>query len=311
MNTKLIKQKIKSVGNIKKITRTMEMVSVAKMKKSLENAVAYRPFIANAHRVLDNVVGDNFVSHIFLSPSPLTPLQDLERGTTQKSKHDEKVIVILMAANKGLCGGYNSQVYKQATIALKHFKKENIKFITVGKYAERIAKRFNNDIMYSFEKNHISNRDVNVIVKELVKEFKDKDNRVDKVLMISPHIVSGVSYVVETLQLLPYTHGVVPFSLGEGRGVRSGTVLGRGETTSYTYEPGAEYIIETIVPLLISNIIAQAALETEAGEHAARMMAMKTATDNAGELQDDLKLTFNNARQAKITQEIAELSATA
>lgn len=283
MNTKLIKQKMKSVGNIKKITRTMEMVSVAKMKKSLERAMNYRPFIMNAHQVLADVSKDRYMSHPYLR---------------SRQTETANLLIILMAANKGLCGGYNSQIYKHLKHELDSRQAHNITFVTIGKYAEKIAKRFSNNILYSYEKNHINDRDASIIVKEIIKRYQDKANPLSQAIIISPQIVSGVTYKVNTVPLLPYSlyHNI-------------STDVNNDAGAAYTYEPNSEVVVEALIPLLLQNIISHAALETEAGEHAARMMAMKTATDNAGDLLHDLKLTFNNARQAKITQEIAELSA--
>lgn len=303
MNTKVIKQKMKSVGNIKKITRTMEMVSVAKMKRATIAAHAYRPFIKSAKYILNTLYRDKSTKHILINT----------KNTSGKT------IVILMAANKGLCGGYNAQVYKALNRSFKdiygsNIDKSNISFITIGKYAERMAKKFNTDIIYSFAKNNINNREACTIVKEIIKRYQDKDNVVDKVLLIHPYIHIGMSYAVSVEQLLPYDnveaapsagHSFIPSpTLPEGKGATSNA----SASNNFKYEPDESTIIETVIPIMIEAMITAAALETEAGEHAARMMAMKTATDNAGDLLHDLKLTFNNARQAKITQEIAELS---
>ncbi len=330
MNTKVIKQKMKSVGNIKKITRTMEMVSVAKMKRATIAAHAYRPFIKSAKYILNTLYRDKSTKHILINTKRKS--EGLEGENSIKENKDSfrknRTIVILMAANKGLCGGYNAQVYKALSRSLKDIygktlaiDKSNISFITIGKYAERMAKKFNTDIIYSFAKNNISNRESSTIVKEIIKRYQDKDNVVDKVLLIHPYIHIGMSYSVSVEQLLPYINtsltpalskvegatsnasAFLPLSIGEGLGVRL--------ASNFKYEPDESTIIETVIPIMIEAIITAAALETEAGEHAARMMAMKTATDNAGDLLHDLKLTFNNARQAKITQEIAELSSAA
>ena len=319
MNTKVIKQKMKSVGNIKKITRTMEMVSVAKMKRATIAAHAYRPFIKSAKYILNTLYRDKSTKHILINTKRRVEGLEGEKNRT---------IVILMAANKGLCGGYNAQVNKALNRSLKdiygsNINKSNISFITIGKYAERMAKKFNTDIIYSFAKNNINNREACTIVKEIIKRYQDKDNVVDKVLLIHPYIHIGMSYAVSVEQLLPYDnvgvassagHSFIPSPYSETGDLPRLTPEGKGATSNasasnnFKYEPDESTIIETVIPIMIEAMITAAALETEAGEHAARMMAMKTATDNAGDLLHDLKLTFNNARQAKITQEIAELS---
>lgn len=303
MNTKLIKQKIKSVGNIKKITRTMEMVSVAKMKRTTDAANAYRSFIANALGILHNVHTDSYLRHPFIKKD--IPSSLLHQGKVPQAEgvHDTKNILIIIGANKGLCGGYNTQLYKAVS---KYFsdKNDNVSVIAIGKYAEKIAKKFTNDIFLSYIKNNISIRDATIVTKEIIKRYMDKENPINTVTIINPHITTGVSYTIKTLQVLPFNINVD--NLDKNSKDKSTEI----KTTSlaYTYEPSPESVIESIIPLIIESIVLSSARETEAGEHTARMMAMKTATDNAGDLLDDLKLTYNNARQAKITQEIAEIS---
>ena len=300
MNTKVIKQKMKSVGNIKKITRTMEMVSVAKMKRATIAAHAYRPFIRSTRHILTTLYNDKHTQHKLLKNKNIIEFSK-DINVKKESENVGQTIVILMAANKGLCGGYNAQVYKALNKNIKAIDKSKISFITIGKYAERIAKRYGSNIIYSFAKNNIDNREASIIAKEVIKRYTDNNNIVEKVLLIHPYIKSGMSYSVSVEQILPYVFSPSPLR-GEGWG--EGSV----SSSNFKYEPNESTIVETIIPIMTEALIHAAALETEAGEHAARMVAMKTATDNAGDLLHDLKLTFNNARQAKITQEIAELS---
>ena len=290
MNTRLIKQKIKSVGNIKKITRTMEMVSVTKMKRSTDAAHAYRSFIASALTILNNIHKDSYLRHPFIKKNISTD------GKEEQTK--SKNILIIIGANKGLCGGYNAQLYKAVS---KYFlkNKQNVSVVAIGKYGEKIAKKFTNDIFLSYAKNSIYDKDASVIAKEIINRYLDKTNTNATVTIIHPHITTGVSYTTRTIQMLPFV--LDSYLNNDMLGMTLNGV-------AFTYEPTPESVIESVIPLIIEALIISAARETEAGEHAARMMAMKTATDNAGDLLDDLKLTYNNARQAKITQEIAEIS---
>ena len=299
MNTKVIKQKMKSVGNIKKITRTMEMVSVAKMKRATAAAHAYRPFIKSAKYILATIYNNKHTQHKLVKN--INQRKNLESSNIEDLKNINGIIIILIAANKGLCGGYNVQVNKALTKSIRGIDKSKLSFVTIGKYAERMAKKTGANIIYSFAKNNISSMEATVITKEIIKRYKDNDNILNKVLLIHPYIQTGMSHKVSVEQVLPY----------DNVGVASFPSERAGDGKSFKYEPDESTIIETVIPIMIEAIITAAALETEAGEHAARMMAMKTATDNAGDLLHDLKLTFNNARQAKITQEIAELSSVA
>ncbi len=300
---------MKSVSNIKKITRTMEMVSVAKMKRSSDAAHAYRSFISSALEILNSIHRDSYLRHPFIKKGIFS--------FGEENKIKNKNILIIIGANKGLCGGYNTQLYKAVSKYFFEKKIENknsdiseskdndVSVISIGKYGEKIAKKFTNDIFLSYAKNSISNIDASVITKEIISRYMDKANPSDTVTVIHPHITSGVSYTTKTLQILPFGIDATPTPNPFHKG--SGNI----QNTSFTYEPTSELVIESVIPLVIEAVIVSAARETEAGEHAARMMAMKTATDNAGDMLDDLKLTYNNARQAKITQEIAELSSVA
>ncbi len=278
---------MKSVGNIKKITRTMEMVSVAKMKRATATAHAYRPFVASAKHILITLYNDRNIKHKLID--------NKQKGDT---------LVILMAANKGLCGGYNAQVYKALSRNVKSLSKDKLSLITIGKYAEKMAKRSGGNIIYSFPKNNINNREAYIVAKEVINRYLDKDNSIEKVLMIHPYIESSMSYNVSVQRILP-------FSVKNTIDIDTANLNNSKVNNNFKYEPSKTAIVDTVIPILIEALIQSAATETEAGEHAARMIAMKTATDNAGDLLHDLKLTFNNARQAKITQEIAELSSAA
>lgn len=282
MNTKVIKQKMKSVGSIKKITRTMEMVSVAKMKKASDKAFAMKDFNSIAFEILRATASDKSIKHSLL-----------------EERSEGETITILFAGNKGLCGGYNSQLFRSLN---KTFEKGD-KIIAVGKYAEKIAKRLNGDLLLSFPKNSLTESEVRTIVSKIVEDFLAKDSNIKNVKLVNAELINAASYKVNTSIILPfriYSEGAdsVKLNLNNKDNGRE----------MYTYEPGEVEVISQIVPLLIAGVLASASRNAEAAEHAARMIAMKTATDNAGELLNELKLSYNTARQSKITQEIAEIS---
>lgn len=274
MQTKVIKQKIKSVGSIKKITKTMEMVSAAKMKKAIDSALTLRPFHEEAQDVLEDLSLDPLASHDLLD----------HNGVPTE-------VVILVASNKGLCGSYNVNVYRKLLEAYNEEDRKNLKIVAFGKYAEKVAKKLHLETLASFNHPVVTGDDARVVANMLVDWYKEK--KIGTVRILYTHFTSATTFTPTLLQLLPFSSEGKPDSHGEPR---------------YDYEPDQETVLETIIPMMIHNIIYGAILESYASEHSARMFAMKNATDNASELQDELKLYYNRARQASVTQEIAEIT---
>jgi F-type H+-transporting ATPase subunit gamma len=275
MQTKVIKEKIKSVGNIKKITKTMEMVSAAKMKKAIDSALTLRPFHEEAQNILHDLSLDSLSRHHLLKHNGV--------------KGD---VVIIIASNKGLCGSYNVNIYRKLLEEYDEHARKNLRVIAFGKYAEKVAKKLRLETLASFNHPIITGDDAHATATLIVDWYREK--KIGTVKMIYTHFTSGSSFTPTTLQLLPFS------SEGEPRSHH-------GEPR-YAYEPNKNTVMTTIIPMMIHNIIYGAVLESYASEHSARMFAMKSATDNAKELQDDLKLYYNRARQDAVTQEIAEIT---
>ncbi len=273
MQTKAIKQKIKSVGGIKKITKTMEMVSAAKMKKAIDSAVLLRPFHSEAQNILKNISFDPLISH------PLIKHNDVEEE-----------LLIIVASNKGLCGGYNTNVYRKLIEEYTDNRRKNLKVIAVGKFAEKIAKRLGLEVKASFITPTFSQGEARVLTKMIIEWYLNKE--VGAVKILYTHFTSATIFTPTYVPLLPFESEVDIHNTKE---------------TLYTYEPGQGEVLTSIIPMMIHNIIYGVILEAYASEHSARMFAMKNATDSAGELQDNLKLYFNRARQAAVTQEISEI----
>lgn len=274
MQTKVIKQKIKSVGGIKKITKTMEMVSAAKMKKAIDSAIVLRPFYTEAQNILHTISFDPLVSHPFI-----------------KHNGSNTELVIIVASNKGLCGGYNTNVYRKLIEKYPEERRNTIKVIAVGKFAEKIAKRLNLEVLASFTSPLFSNKDARALTKIVITEYLNKN--VGSVRILYTHFTSGSIFTPTYTPLLPF----IPDTHHKAH----------HHNTLYTYEPGQGEVLTAVIPILTENIIFGAVLESYASEHSARMFAMKNATDSAKELQDNLKLYFNRARQAAVTQEISEI----
>lgn len=274
MQTKVIKEKIKSVGSIKKITKTMEMVSAAKMKKAIDNAHTLRPFHEEAQHVLEDISLDPQTRHELLK----------HNGVPGE-------VVIIISSNKGLCGSYNVNVYRKLLEAYEEGERKNLKIIAFGKYSEKIAKKLHTETLASFNHPVLTSDDAYAATQMIVDWYKEK--KIGTVRILYTHFTSGTSFTPTLLQLLPFSSEGKPDTHGEPR---------------YAYEPDQETVLSSIIPMMIHNIIYGCVLESYASEHSARMFAMKNATDNAKELQDELKLFYNRARQGAVTQEIAEIT---
>lgn len=275
MQTKVIKQKIKSVGSIKKITKTMEMVSAAKMKKSIDGALTLRPFHTEAQHVLEDLSLDPFASHELLNHNGV-----------------KAEVVIIIASNKGLCGSYNVNIYRKLLEAYSEDERKDLQIVAFGKFSEKVAKKLHLETLASFNNPIITGDDARVVATMLVDWYTNK--KIGTVRILYTHFTSASTFTPTLVQLLPFSSEGKPDSRGEPR---------------YDYEPDQESVLSTIIPMMIHNIIYGALLESYASEHSARMFAMKSATDNASELQDELKLYYNRARQERVTQEIAEITA--
>jgi F-type H+-transporting ATPase subunit gamma len=275
MQTKVIKEKIKSVGSIKKITKTMEMVSAAKMKKAIDNAHVLRPFHEEAQHVLEDISLDFKCCHELL----------ISNGV-------EGEVVIIVASNKGLCGSYNINVYRKLIEGYSEEERKNLKVIAFGKYSEKIAKKLQVETLASFNHPVLSSDDAHATATMVINWYKEK--KIGTVRMLYTHFTSATTFTPTLLQL-------IPFSSGSNKKVIHGE-------PRYSYEPDQETVLSNIIPMMLHNIIYGSVLESYASEHSARMFAMKSATDNASEFQDELKLYYNRARQERVTQEIAEIT---
>jgi F-type H+-transporting ATPase subunit gamma len=286
---KAIKQKIKSVGNIKKITKTMEMVSVSKMKKATENVYRGRAYSRYALELLSNLASAQDITH------PLLENKEEKRNLIGKE------LILVISSNKGLAGSYNTNISK----ALSSYKNSiggKIDVVAVGKFSEKAARRNSLNIVASFvdfsEKTNsfefIAVRDV------LVKLFLEENY--DRVSILFTELKSSISYRPYLMQLVP----VVPeiyrnLLLEQEKEIKTDTLK------LYKFEPDKEKILNEIIPQIIGAGIYHSFLESVSSEHSARMFAMKNAGDNAKSILEDLTLYYNQARQAAITQEISEI----
>jgi F-type H+-transporting ATPase subunit gamma len=286
-DTKAIRQKMKSIGNIKKITKTMEMVSVAKMKKSTQAANKGKAYVKFISDLMIHVTTAHTTTHPLMLP---------------KKNLSSKEILIVISSNKGLAGAYNTNISRALTEYRKRSKNE-IDCITIGKQSEKSARRNKLNIIASFVNySEKSTSDEFLVIRDMIiKKFLEEEY--DKVSVLFTELVSSMSYKPYLEQLLP----IVPESYKNFLLDQDQFLQPPKDLREYKFEPDMRSVLEQLVPQTIAIAIYHAFVESVASEHSARMFAMKSANDNAGEILDDLTLYYNQARQAAITQEISEI----
>ncbi len=309
VNTKAIKTRIKSVGNTKKITKAMEMVAAAKMRKATEAALNTRTYATMAWDLLVN---------LSKGQKEVLPLLEIRQV--------KKLLVILVTSNRGLCGSFNSNIIKKTAQQLNDPKnisrqragdeeiegseKIEIDVIGIGKKGANFAKKqgYNLIASYSDFSDTPSLERLLPISKTVIDEYEA--GNYDKVVVAYTDYQSAIAQVAKLRQVLPISEHDIEKMIGElGENVERGTRdEGREDKTDYLFEPSTTEVLKTILPRLVETQIYQAVLESSASEHAARMMAMRNASDAAEDMIKELNLTFNKARQAGITQEIAEIA---
>lgn len=288
-----IKARIKGVKSTGKITRAMEMISAVKMRKAAQNVLAIRPFAEAALHVLgrlEQAVGSD--AHPLLATRPI-----------------KKELYVVITSNRGLCGAFNAQVLKRLRQALAEDKDREQVCITIGKKGENALRRMGKEIIATFPDvlNTPKPEDMRSIARIIMEEFVSA--RVDRVVMIYTDYVSVMVQDVKLRALLPVRLKDSMRALNEVDGTDEVMVEKVTTQAEYTIEPNPESVLNTMIPKLIEMELYHAILESNASQEAARMMAMRNATDAAKEMAEDYTLMYNQLRQQKITQEIAELSA--
>ncbi len=277
-----IKRQIKSITGTKKVTKAMELVSAAKMRRAVASVLASRDYSKTAGEVLSRVVaGVGHMKHKFITPREV-----------------KKVGLVLISSNRGLCGGFNTNLVSKSVQALKGEAESTV--LTFGRRGRDGIARFGIPVLADFHKEDITKSvtDIWPIAKTVLDAYSKGE--LDKVVMVYTEFVSAIRQNIVVKQLLP----VVP----------SESVSADGESASATgfsqfvFEPSTSAVLDYLIPRLLEVQIYQAVLESEASEHSARMLAMRNASDAASDMIFDLSLTFNQARQSGITQEIAEIS---
>jgi len=276
---KEITGKIQSIGNTMKVTSALEKVSASKIRKSQALMQATRPYVRMMQRISGHLSKAN---------------PEIRHAFTVEHDTVEKVGYIIISTDRGLCGGLNNNLFKVALADMSKWqaKDAEVNLVTVGKKATAFFKRVNVNIM-----GHIEGLGESPQIEDLIGAVRImleayRDNEIQRLFIVSNVFINTMTQDPTVLQMLPLPPD-------------DDTEL--GDIWDYIYEPDAQTLLDEVSVRYIEGLIYQAVLENLASEHAARMLAMKNATDNAGDLIDELKLVYNKARQASITQEISEI----
>lgn len=283
-----IRRRIKSVKNTAQITKAMQLVAASKMKKAQDQALSGRHYAELMNKVLVN-----------LHESAIDDSHDL----LENRGDDGKTLVVLVTTDKGLCGGLNTNLLKAVFRDLP-----DASFVTIGRKGCQAVSRMKKDLLADF---HVTDPVDFAQVKTVSKFVRDKflEGEFNRVQVAFTNFVNTLSQVPHVDALLP----VEPLELGkpkdyEGVGAESDADAGEVPEAGYAFEPSAQVVFDHIVPQYIDYQLYQMVLESRASEHSARMVAMKSATDNANQLIKDLSLEYNKLRQAAITSELLEIT---
>lgn len=279
-NTIAIKRRINSVKNTKQITKAMELVAASKMRRSQEHALRSRDFSRLAGEIL----------------ARLRQLTDVNKHPLYKTRAIKTRLHIVITSDRGLAGAYNSNLLRQFTTELAQDRNRGIasQVLVIGKQGSKLVTRLKNVTVvaayHDFPEQPTAN-DLRPILNTLVELYINKT--VDAVDLTYTDYRSSISQIVVSQRLLPaaFTDVEIPHDLEQA-----------------VFEPSTKAVLENVTERLIEAQLNQAFSEAQASEHSMRMMAMKNATDNATDIVDDLTLEFNTARQAAITQELAEIT---
>ena len=279
-----LKKRIKSVKSTQKITKAMKMVAAAKLRKAQESAEKGRPYSQKMQNIILNLTKS--INDPQNAPKLLV-------GTGE----DKKYLCVVLTADRGLCGGFNSNICK---LAKTNFKKilgegKELNIITVGsKGHDQIKREFGKYVIEKFsfkDKKNISFNEADEVGKEIIYLFNQ--NKFDKCIIFYNNFKNVITQIPQAQQIIP----------AETKNLKEGN----DQNFSYEFEPDEDEILEDLLPKNISTQVFKALLENAASEQGSRMTAMDNATRNAGDLVDKLTIDYNRSRQASITKELIEI----
>ena len=281
-NLKEIRNRIVSVGSTMQITSAMKMVSAAKLKRAQDAVTKLRPYAAKLKELLQN----------------LSAVTDPSENKFAKINDSKSVLIVAVTSNRGLCGGFNNNIIKRVQFLIQNdFKENDVKVLCLGKKVKDVIKKTPN---YFITEELSAVEDIfseltfdraSTIANELMELYKQQ--QFSKIVVVYNRFVNAATQAIETEQFLP----VLEVKQVEGVSVAQ----------DYIFEPNKEDLIAVLIPKSLKIQLFKALLDSNASENGARMTAMHKATDNANDLQKSLKLSYNKARQAAITNEILEI----
>lgn len=280
-NLKEVRNRIVSVSSTQQITSAMKMVSAAKLRRAQDAVTQMRPYAQKMREILENLSGS----------------LDSNEGVYSKQRDVKNVLLVVVTSNRGLCGGFNANVIKRALLSTREeFAGAKIHYLAIGKKGVDAFRKtnFTNafpeiDTVSLFDKLNYTN--VAPIAESIMKGFAE--GTFDKVVLIYNQFKNAAVQITQSEQYLP-----VVASKSEGK---------KAQKADYTFEPSRSEIVLDLIPRSLKTQLYKAVLDSVASEHGARMTAMHKATDNAQELIRSLKISYNKARQAAITNEILEI----
>jgi len=275
-NLKEIRNRISSVSSTMQITSAMKMVSAAKLKKAQDAITAMRPYANKLTELLQS----------------LSATLDGDTGSKFANQREvKKVLIVAITSNRGLCGGFNSNIIKESIrLTNETYGNQDVSFVAIGKKSnDTLSKSYNVVSNHNEVFDDLTFNNVAEIAQMLMNKFEEGE--FDKIELVYNKFKNAATQIIMTEQFLP----IVPVE-GEAN-----------LNIDYIFEPSKVEIVETLIPKSLKTQLYKAIRDSFASEHGARMTAMHKATDNATELRDQLKLTYNKARQAAITNEILEI----
>lgn len=275
-NLKEIRNRIASVSSTMQITSAMKMVSAAKLKKAQDAITAMRPY---SDKLTELLIG--------LSAS----LDDDGGSAFSQQREEKKVLLVPITSNRGLCGAFNTNIIKQISALVEdQFAGKEVDLLCIGKKGNDVlGKKLNVVANHSGLYDDLTFENVETVAQDLMKDFEAE--KYDSIYLVYNKFKNAATQLVMTEKFLPLVQE-------EGQ---------QDTNMDYTFEPSEAEIVEQLIPKALKTQLFKAIRDSFASEHGARMTAMHKATDNASEMRDQLKLTYNKARQAAITGEILEI----
>lgn len=282
-NLKEVKNRINSVVSTQQITKAMKMVAAAKLRRAQDNIIQMRPYAQKLGEVLENVSAG----------------LDSGQSAFSTKREEDRILIVAISSDRGLCGPFNSNVFK-TVVDLIHKKYESqfragdVQILTLGRKSLDFFKKrkFNVVEDYTDVFTHLSFDKARAAAEYVMKQFEE--DKIDKVEIVYNEFKNIATQILRTEQLLP---------------LQEGDSESQNQNNDYIFQPDQEQLVSELIPKSLKIQFYKAILESNASEHGARMTAMDKATENADELLRDLKLTYNQTRQAAITKEILEIVA--